>query len=71
MLKKWWSTFCGFFAFFGVLFPTLAKAEYTPLLTSTMFDGPKGDVLTAANGMLAVVFIVLGLGLIISVLTHK
>jgi hypothetical protein len=45
-----------------------ADVTYTPLLTSTSFDGPKADLLLACNGMLLFIVIVLGLGLIARVL---
>lgn len=38
--------------------------EWTPLVSSTMFDGVKADVVLTAGGMLALALIVFGLVMI-------
>ncbi len=40
---------------------------YTPLLSSTTFDGIQTDVLTAATGILSVCLIIVAIGLIVRV----
>ena len=44
--------------------PALAHAEWTPIITSTMFDGIRGDMLTAVGGILGLALIVFGLAMI-------
>ena len=41
--------------------------NYTPLITATMFDGPKADVLLSVNGILGIMVIILAAGLIMRV----
>ena len=42
--------------------PFLAWAEdWTPMVTSTMFDGIKADLLTMVGGIVTIFFIILGL----------
>jgi hypothetical protein len=50
--------------------PVLASAEWTPLVTSTMFDGIQTDLGTIASGMVTLLLIVLGIGIIWKVFTH-
>ena len=43
-------------------FPALALAdEWTPLVTASMFDGIKIDMLTMVGGLVTLFFIILGL----------
>ena len=44
-----------------LLIPSLAFADWTPLISSTMFDGIKADMLTMVSGIVTLFFIVLGL----------
>ena len=41
--------------------PILALAEWTPLITSSMFDGIKADMLTMVSGIVTLCFIIIGL----------
>ncbi len=53
-----------------ILFGTngLALATtYTPLISSSMFDGVRTDVNTAAAGIITILMIVVGLGLLVKV----
>ncbi|BCS53909.1 hypothetical protein [Geobacter sp. SVR] len=43
---------------------------WTPLVTSTMFDGIHADMLTTSGGILSVLLIILGIGLIVKVLAR-
>ena len=52
---------------FGITARALATTEYTPLITSTMFDGVRTDVNTAAAGIITILIIVVGLGLLVKV----
>ncbi len=45
-------------------------ADYTPLITSTSFDGIRTDVTTAAAGIVSICLIVIGLGVLIRVFTR-
>ena len=45
--------------------------DWTPLVTSTMFDGIKTDMVTAAGGILMIGLICLGVGILISVFMHR
>ena len=45
----------------------LAATEYTPLISSSMFDGVRTDVNTAAAGIITILIIVVGLGLLVKV----
>lgn len=45
----------------GLAVPSLAHAEWTPLISSTMFDGIKADLLTMVAGIVTIFFIILGL----------
>lgn len=42
---------------------------YTPLITSTMFDGIRTDVNTAAAGIIGILIIIVGLGILVKVFT--
>ena len=59
-----------FAAIVAVLLPVNAFAEYTPLITSTTFDGVRIDVTTTAVGILSVLVIIVGLSLIVRAFTH-
>jgi len=48
-----------------------AFAEWTPLITTTDFEGVKADVLTAGTGVLAIAVIILGLMFIIRTMTGR
>lgn len=51
---------------------TRALAEtgtYTSLIDSTMFDGIRTDVNTAATGIITILIIVVGLGILVKVFT--
>lgn len=48
--------------------PTLAHAEWTPLISSSNFSGIQTDLTTAAAGILACIVIVLGIGLLLRAL---
>jgi hypothetical protein len=50
----------GFFLL-SILLVQPAYADWTPLITSTDFDGMKADVLTTAGGVISVVLIIIGL----------
>lgn len=52
---------------FGVSGHALATTQYTPLITSSMFDGVRTDVNTAATGIITVLIVVVGLGLLVKV----
>ncbi len=41
--------------------PSLAFAEWTPLISSTAFDGIKADLLTMVGGIITLFFIIFGL----------
>ncbi len=42
--------------------------EWTPLVTTTMFDGIRADMLTATGGIMTLVLIVVGGGILVRVL---
>lgn len=70
-MKLFWQVFsvlCSALSIVSMPYQAAAEVVYTPLLTTAMFDGPKADLLLAANGSLLFIFIVLGLGLIARVL---
>jgi hypothetical protein len=48
-----------------------AFAEWTPLITTTDFEGVKADVLTAGTGVLSIAVIILGLMFIIRTMTGR
>lgn len=48
--------------------PVPCLAAWTPLIASTDFDGIKTDILTVSGGILAVMLVIIGIGLLISVL---
>nr|WP_319396467.1 hypothetical protein [uncultured Desulfobacter sp.] len=52
---------------FGITGLALATTEYTPLISSDMFDGVRTDVNTAAAGIITILIIVVGLGLLVKV----
>lgn len=41
--------------------PSMALAEWTPLISSTAFDGIKADLLTMVGGIITLFFIIFGL----------
>lgn len=41
--------------------------EWTPLVSSTMFDGIRTDMLTASGGLMTLSLIVLGVGILLRV----
>lgn len=45
--------------------PSLALAEWTPLIDSTFFDGIKSDMLTMVGGIVTLFFIILGLVMLV------
>lgn len=45
----------------GLLIPTIAHAEWEPLISSTFFDGIKADLMTMVGGIVTLFFIILGL----------
>lgn len=52
-------------ALMGVALPTMAQAEdWTPLITSTMFDGIKADLILMVGGIVTLFFIVFGLAML-------
>jgi len=53
-----------------VMRPITVSADWTPLVTSSMFDGIRADTLTAVGGIMSVLLIVLGVGILIRVLTR-
>lgn len=54
-----------------LLSPSLACADWTPLITATDFDGPRADVLTMAGGIVSLVLIIAGLGFLITTITRR
>jgi hypothetical protein len=45
-----------------LLMPSLALAEdWTPMISSTFFDGIKSDLLTMVGGIITLFFIIIGL----------
>ena len=52
---------------FGTNGLALAADAYTPLISSSMFDGVRTDVNTAAAGIITILMIVVGLGLLVKV----
>lgn len=52
---------------FGISGHALASTSYTPLITSSMFDGVRTDVGTAAAGIITILIIVVGVGLLVKV----
>jgi hypothetical protein len=52
---------------FGITGRALATTGYTSLISSTMFDGIRTDVNTAAAGIITILIIVVGLGLLVKV----
>lgn len=52
-------------ALVSVALPTMAHAvDWTPLITSTMFDGIKADLLVMVGGIVTLFFIVFGLAML-------
>lgn len=52
-------------ALMGVALPTMAHAEdWTSLISSTMFDGIKADMLVMVGGIVTLFFIVFGLAML-------
>lgn len=55
---------------FGFTTRALATTgTYTSLISSTMFDGVRTDVNTAATGIITVLLIIVGLGLLVKIFT--
>lgn len=50
------------------VFPGLASAAWTPLITSTDFVGISTDVQTVAAGIIGIMIIVVGIGILVRVL---
>lgn len=60
-------------AFLGAVIPLKAFAStpsYTPLITSTTFDGVRTDVTTTAVGVISVVVIIVGVSMIVRAFTR-
>lgn len=53
-----------------VLIRSPAYAEWTPLISTSLFDGLQADALTAAAGIVSVLLIILGIGLLVRVLSR-
>lgn len=53
----------GFF-----IFPQPVLAAWTPLISTSDFDGIKTDVLATSGGIVAVLLIIVGIGLLVKVL---
>jgi hypothetical protein len=52
-------------ALMGAALPTMAQAEdWTPLITSTMFDGIRADLILMVGGIVTLFFIVFGLAML-------
>lgn len=52
----------------ALLVPAQAFAQsWTPILTSSSFDGIKTDMLTGANGMVLLLMIILGVGMLFKI----
>jgi hypothetical protein len=45
--------------------------SYTPLINEAMFDGPKADILATCSGIIALVLVVAGASIIISIIWKK
>ena len=63
-MKKGLSTFL---ALIGITVPSLALAEWTPLITTTFFDGIKADMIVAVGGILGLALLVFGLAMLMRV----
>lgn len=48
--------------------PTLALAEWVPLISSDDFAGLTADVLTAVAGIISIVLIIVGIGMLVRML---
>lgn len=49
----------------SIFAPAIARAEsWTPLITSSSFDGIKADMITMVGGIVTLFFIVLGLAML-------
>lgn len=59
----------AFLSLIGVTSPGLALADYTwtPMVSSTMFDGIRADMLVAVSGILGLALIVFGLAMLMRV----
>ena len=44
--------------------------EYTPLIASAFFEGPRTDVLTTTTGLLGIAAIILCIGLIMRIISR-
>ena len=53
--------------FFLLGLPSLACAEWVPIITSADFTGIKGDVGTAVAGIISILLIIVGVGLLMKV----
>lgn len=58
---------CALFGSLVALPSSVAAADWTPLITTTMFDGIRSDMLLAVSGILGLALIVFGLGMIMRV----
>lgn len=47
--------------------PVKAFADWTPLVTSAMFDGVSADTITAATSILGLMVVVVAVGILVSV----
>ena len=55
---------------FGFTARALAATDtYTPLISSTMFDGVRTDVNAAATGIITILLVIVGLGLLVKIFT--
>lgn len=48
----------------GLAVPVVASAEWTPLITATMFDGVRADVILAASGIFLIGLIIFGINVL-------
>jgi hypothetical protein len=55
---------------FLTFFPGVCFATYTPLVSSTTFDGVRADVTTTAVGIISVLIIIVGVALIARAFTR-
>lgn len=46
----------------ALLVPAQAFAQWTPLITSSVFEGPRTDMLTAVGGIITLLLIIAGIG---------
>ena len=61
--------FTIFFILSLVFIPAFSFAvEWTPLVTETMFDGVRVDLLTAVGGVLSLTLVVVGVAVLIKII---